>query len=641
MSGGRTVIVNELLRTPESGPEDHLKLTPGVNVLVGPPNTGKTKWLQMLDFIFGNDEDAASVFGEDVARKYTSVHTRMTVAGETWEVERGWESGTPKNRVVVNGESTNVRNFLHRLLEQLSIPVLHYPQGNPYGQRSWPELGWRSLYRHMYRRQLLWSDIADKQPESEQHACLVQFTGLAKQLFSAEYGELVSLEKRIIALQAQKEQFLSVLAEISENVLSSDGIGDEEDGISEESLESARQRLRLGIDELSRDREEHIRKVREEQLRDDGDDGSETEIDKLSEELSHLEVEQEELRVGRERNRSRLEEMTEYQSSVQHEVQRLKRAKMAGVTLADLKVTHCPVCDRPVSEIGSDSNCYLCGRPRDSHESEDNLARLDLEIEHASAVLAEANEMVAVLERDLQRIDSELAHLRIRIQEVRGLLRPVRSAAAAIMPPEIGVLDMKVGQLQEQLSQIERLSHTLKHQDVLTKKVEEIENECANLEEEVARQSAELDFDRASDLLEEGMNAYLTLIQRTAPTSWTQKPVRVRIDEKKARFLVGEQKKWSSQLGGTLTLYFLISYHYALMKLVEQDECNFPGFLALDFPAELPDGSSIRDAENFVLEPYVALLKLEAYSKCQVIAAGGAFEGLEGANRIEVSKVWA
>ena len=32
---------------------------------------------------------------------------------------------------------------------------------------------------------------------------------------------------------------------------------------------------------------------------------------------------------------------------------------------------------------------------------------------------------------------------------------------------------------------------------------------------------------------------------------------------------------------------------------------NVPGFVALDFQAELEDGSSVADKENFVLEPFI------------------------------------
>ncbi len=639
MSQSHTLIINELLRQPERGPEDRLSLEPGVNVIVGPPNTGKSKWLQMLDYLFGDDDDASGAFGEDLANKYTSVLARVTVAGEAWEIERRWDEGTPKSRVFLNGEATNVKDYRHRLLSQLEIPILHYPQGNPYGQRTWPELGWRSLYRHMYRQQLLWSDIADKQPESEQHACILQFTGLAKHLFSKEYGELVEKEKKIIELKAQKEQFVSVLSDVSKELLSAEEIGV---GVTPQSLEAARQRIQGQIDGLSQDRQTLITNLTQGLLgQADNEVDSANKLDELAEKLASLEGKLEELQLARERNRIRLAEIQEYRSSIEQEVERLLRAQKAGSVLADLKVTHCPVCDRPVAQDSSDASCFLCHRPFDAASSQGSVQRLEMEVEQTRAVLAEGNEMVAVLEKDRERIGERIAELDMQIREIRVLLQPVRSAAAAVLPPEIAVIDRNIGQLHEQLLQIERVSRSLSLRERLSEQIDEIQAETAKLEQEVARQGGELDFERAGDALEDAMNTYLNAIKQASPTSWTHKPVRVRIDEKRTRFLIGEQKKWSTQLGGTLTLYFLIAYHYALMNLTKDEQCNFPGFLVLDFPAELPDGSSIQDKENFVIEPFVKLLETENFPKCQVIAAGNAFESLAGANRIEFSKVWS
>jgi hypothetical protein len=178
----------------------------------------------------------------------------------------------------------------------------------------------------------------------------------------------------------------------------------------------------------------------------------------------------------------------------------------------------------------------------------------------------------------------------------------------------------------------------LAHRDVLGQEIQAIQRETASLEQEVATQSSGLDFDQASERLQDGMTTYLNAINSAVRNSWTQKEPRVRLDEKKARFLVGD-RKWDSQLGGTLQLYYLIAYHYALMSLVKHPTCHFPGLLALDFPAEV-DGASTRDTENFAVEPFVTLLASDPYKGCQVIAAGVAFENLKGANRIGFSKIW-
>ena len=639
MSKDRTLIVNELHRFPEDSPQDHLAFQEGVNVIVGPPNTGKSKWFQMLDYLLGDNESASEAFGEDLANKYTSMKARMTVAGEAWEVERRWDEGTPKSRVFLNGEAINVTEYRHRLLSQLEIPILHYPQGNPYGQRTWPELGWRSLYRHMYRQQLLWSDIADKQPESEQHACILQFVGLAKHLYSKEYGELVEKEKKIIELKAQKEQFMTVLSDVSKELLSAEEIGV---GVTPQSLNSAKQRLELRIDELSKERHDFISSLTKEVLgHSDAEVDSANMLDKLAEEIAHLESQLERILLARERNQDRLSDMQSYRASIEQEVERLRRAQKAGSVLADLKVTHCPACDRPVAkQQDSDANCFLCHQPLDETTTHGSGQRLEMEVEQAKAVLAEGDEMIAVLQKDRERIETEVDKIETRIRERRNLLMPVRSAAAAVLPPEIGVIERRIGQLQEQLSQLERISKSMDYRELLAKQIDSIQIETVKLEREVARQGSELDFERASDSLEDAMNTYLNAIKQASPTSWTHKRVRVRIDEKRTRFLIGDQKKWNTQLGGTLTLYFLIGYHYALMNLSNDIQCNFPGFLALDFPAELPDGSSIKDKENFVIDPFVKLLATDDFPKCQVIAAGNSFESLVGAHRIEFSKVW-
>jgi len=97
---------------------------------------------------------------------------------------------------------------------------------------------------------------------------------------------------------------------------------------------------------------------------------------------------------------------------------------------------------------------------------------------------------------------------------------------------------------------------------------------------------------------------------------------------------------WRSKLGGTLTLYFLMSYHYSLMNLTNRPGCYYPGLTFLDFPAKLEDGTQVKDKENFVVEPFVDLLKLPDMEATQFIASGSSFENLRDAHRIELTKIW-
>ena len=60
---------------------------------------------------------------------------------------------------------------------------------------------------------------------------------------------------------------------------------------------------------------------------------------------------------------TRLDEMIAYRSSVEQEAGRLERAMKAGSLLADLKVTHCPVCDQAVTPNDSTTRAiYAIGR---------------------------------------------------------------------------------------------------------------------------------------------------------------------------------------------------------------------------------------------------------------------------------------
>jgi hypothetical protein len=159
------------------------------------------------------------------------------------------------------------------------------------------------------------------------------------------------------------------------------------------------------------------------------------------------------------------------------------------------------------------------------------------------------------------------------------------------------------------------------------------------LEGEVRAQSTQIDFEKASLLLQDGMNTYLNRIKELNPNSWAQDGIHVRLGDRDFQIKVGKSN-WRTKLGGTLTLYFLISYHYSLMNLTHEEGCHFPGLTILDFPAKLEDGTQIKDKENFVVEPYVNLLKRPGMEEPQLIAAGSAFENLQGAHRIELTKIW-
>jgi hypothetical protein len=177
---GKTLLIKELTRKQDGSADESISLLPGANVVVGEPNTGKSKWLRTIDYLLGDDLSAPErTDPDDIFTKYHSAAALLIVSGEEVQVERRWTENRAMGKVFVNDEALALDEYRSTLMEKLSIPEVHYPQGNPYSPRSWPEVGWRSIMRHIYRRQKYWNDLADQQPEVEQHACLLQFLGVA------------------------------------------------------------------------------------------------------------------------------------------------------------------------------------------------------------------------------------------------------------------------------------------------------------------------------------------------------------------------------------------------------------------------------------------------------------------------------
>lgn len=219
MTRSRSFVVESIERTPEDGQTERLAFEAGLNLLVGRPNTGKTVWLRMLDYALGDPDAAEQTLTEELAQKYNSIRVTVRIGDAPVTLERRWKETGSKHKVFVDGNPIASRGLSSVLLDLLGIPLLHYPKGNPYSPRAWPELSWRSLYRHVYRQQRFWGGLVDQQPQSEQHACILQFLGLAESLFSAEYESLINARKAQMSLEAHRDGFMRILNQVSQELL--------------------------------------------------------------------------------------------------------------------------------------------------------------------------------------------------------------------------------------------------------------------------------------------------------------------------------------------------------------------------------------------------------------------------------------
>lgn len=637
----KTLIIKQLSRSPKTGDFDELNFEPGVNVLVGQPNTGKTQWLRMFNFLMGDrDSNPANAFHEDLVNKYDSVKGVFILGDEEITLERTWKQSGNKGKVFIDGVPITADNFSSYLLPRLNIPTVHYPQGNPLSYRTWPELSWQNLLRHIYRRQVSWGELVSKQPEIDQHACILLFLGIAEYLFSSEYEQLAEKQKEIYKQQVRKEEFVSTLNQISREILNEQGLGV---AVTANSIDSAIQSLDVEVDSLLNQRTALLNFLQESVLQGSNSEQV-TAFEQLSDRWARLQSNRNENSSQIQSTQSRQKDLEEYSTKIRDELSRIERARSAGQVFRDLRVTNCPVCEQSVDLRNvSPDHCYLCGQPTELMLDEDGASeqRLDFEFEQLRDESQEAQELIDMVNSELESLISHQRLIDEELTYIQRQMRPTQVAAAAILPPEISQIDMDLGRIQERMRQLERIKGALEIQEDLSDQISQIESEVRVLEVEVARASQGISFERSSSFLVSEMNTYLNSIKLRNPNSWTQGEVGLRLKEKSFVFTAGQNK--ASSLGATMTLYFLAAYNYALLSLSNREEYHYPGLSILEFPASFADGSKkvlVKDHENFILEPFMDLVSQADMQNTQVIAVGRAFDGLQNVHRVELDRIW-
>ena len=93
----------------------------------------------------------------------------------------------------------------------------------------------------------------------DQHACIVQFLGVAEKVFSEEFDELVSKNKCLWDLQFKRDQFMTMLDSISKDLVGADELGV---ALTPESIEAAKEKLKKEELELAAQRQNLLFKIR-------------------------------------------------------------------------------------------------------------------------------------------------------------------------------------------------------------------------------------------------------------------------------------------------------------------------------------------------------------------------------------------
>ena len=631
----KRLIIEQMARTKADGQVEKIEFRDGVNAIVGPQNTGKSTWLRMLDFLMADDGSANAKFDEVLVHKYRAISSLMRLGDEIIELERQWSDDGTRSQMRLNGDRINLDDVQPLFLARLGIPQLRFPQGNIVGSdRTWPSLSWRSLLRHIYRRQDYWSDLVPNQPESEQHACMLQFLGLAEHLFSEDRSALTDKRKRISQLETRRDYFVELMQKLLPDLM---GDPDLSSGITAEGIVKASARIEAEINELVERRSTLLVQVRDQSHAPKGQLGAILEERTLA--LRNKE------RTGAELSgiQVRLSELEEYQSGLKRESVRLDRADAAAGLLEDIKITHCPACDQSVeNRTRRAENCFLCAQPTLSAgmNAETAARRLKFEREQVSAEVSEAAELVDAARKELTRKQTALRDVDRRLRDVDLLLRPFQAAASGLLPEEVALIDQRIGALNARKETVEALQGPLEDSANLTAEIADLQAEIKSLEATVSKREERLDFEKAGERLSEGFNVYLNTIRERDDKSWTKTgQISVGVSERRTQLLIGERAA-KPQLGGTLTIYFLFAYHYALLNLTKHPDCHYPGLTLLDFYPDIAQEAALADRLHLVLAPFVQLSLDPAIAPIQVIVASRGLPESPNINFIPLSETW-
>lgn len=625
-----TLLVRKLSRTPATEINDTLVFKPGVNLIVGEKDSGKTKWLSMPDYLMGETDKPEDVFGEELAEKYDSVSAEIEIAGEQIVLERRWKEEGGKTKVRINGMGLSTGDFSEFLLNKLNIPLLNFPKGNPWAERAWSTLSWRMLLRHIYRQERFWTDFADKQPPGEQHACIAQFLGAAISLFPSKLGELIQKQKELEAIQAQKDAHIALLNSITAELVQH---AEMSVGVTENSLDEAEAHLKAQLQTLERRRTELLDDV-EKQMQKKVD--PETEVRRKA--LQQLSADREGIARERVKLVRREVELDSYLEILKAELERLARAKASGQIFADLKVTHCPVCDHDIdSNYADPGTCFLCRKPLPQADTSAASQRISFEQDQLTEESSELELLVNNIRNEIEELDDRFLKLAESTRHLESELSAARQVAATLIPGDLVLIDQDSGRLNEQLRFLNRVRRTLDTQKDLTAKIDVCQKDEARMKAELSEETPDVNLEDISSHFQNRMVDYLNKINIGDNKRWGYGPVSFRLRQRDFQVKIRDGK-WNAQVGATSQALVLFAYHYAMLSLVADGRFNYPGLVIIDFPLELADGASVADKENYLVEPFIELCARKGMEATQFIAAGRAFENLAGSNQIPLMR---
>lgn len=627
----KTLRIISAARFPQEDEQDLLELAPGVNLIVGDLNAGKSKWLQMLDFALGDRGSAEDAFNMELAKKYDSVTVKINIDGVEHSIERRWKEKNAKTKIFVDGSTITPDEFSVFMLESLNIPRIERPSGDPY-DREWIELSWRELFRHMYKWELPWGGFVEKQPPATRSACILHFLQSAQQRFLESFGALVRKRKDLARLKTQRDLFADVLQDVA---LEISRHREMTVAVTPESIEETRKRLKDQAAQLD------IRRNAILSDQDQGVRGKSPEFDAIRQRLGALYQRQGEIESEKNEGLKRRADLEAYISSLRTELSRFDRIKVGAAAFADLKVTHCPACDQELKpqRFGPEL-CQVCGQKHLGHDSDGRqkaASRVEFEERQIREEIAELEDLVENLDQSNRELSDRMVEVEREILRESALIERARTLAERAIPPELAIIDQERGKLDSELEQLDRIGQSLNRRTEMNATIAALEEEVALLEAEATTNRAGVNYDELSSLLSDRMNDYLNALNADDLAQWQFGRIKVKLDDRDMRVYLGNED-WTKKAGGSVQYIVQLAYHYALLSLTKSGIYNYPGFLIIDFPPQLASAKDLGGSENYLIEPFVSLCSDPKMSEAQVLIAGRAFNNLQGANVIRLGK---
>jgi hypothetical protein len=540
--------------------------------IIGPRNSSKTTTLKMIDFCLGDSDTVENALGSAVAENYVGLELTILAGEGVHRLQRALDRSFGQlTKVVVDGTPLDTREFQSWLMRELDWPELLIPRGRiaRYATELVP-LTFRGVFRHIYRKENSWLELASREEEFLRQAVVSFFLGIAEVRYSSLEFDVGEAERRVMLLEDRLRQATDESDRLLKEITHTAGLPESQAAdLDELSVELAGE-----LEERHSQRREVLGTI----------ESNPQFLEEPGDRYKSLDAQ---LHEGALRRASLDSTVDAYKQAIQEisaQKERLIRARGSIELLSEIPVKSCPACGQPVAprdEADAEEACYVCGQ----HVGPDvRERRIDLELNALAREQSETEESIQRAEIELDTLDSALDELAGGREALR--LRLDRERAELIAPylTQLEALNRSIGRLTQQIATVEALKAISSRRD---RTAEELSSARSGLEEtERAARRVETSRRIAADRCSQFANAMTEFLRGLEVERWGFGDVT--LAETDMAFYVAA-RHWDVVLGAEARSLFLIAYHAALLQLPEDGQSgqpHGPGLAILDNPMQ-------------------------------------------------------